>query len=36
MQCCGTLEDQKESFHTGHHQQLILRAQSMLKLSELL
>ena len=31
----GAFEDQKERFHPGHHQELILRPQRLLKLAKL-
>ena len=32
----GAFENQKERFHPGHHQELVLRAQRLLKLAKLL
>ena len=31
----GSFENQKERFHPGHHQELVLRAQRLLKLAKL-
>ena len=31
----GSFEIQKERFHPGHHQELVLRAQRLLKLAKL-
>ena len=34
MRGLGAFEDQKKRFHPGHHQQLILRPQRLLKLAQ--